>query len=828
MRRVARPQLEARTLPEEPVPAVAPAQRPRACGKHVFVGEEKLWIRGVTYGPFRPGTDGEPYPPPAVVEEDFRRIRASGLNAVRTYTAPPRRVLDAAWRHGLRVMVGLAWEQHVAFLDDRRLTRSIEERVRVQVRACAGHPAVLCYAVGNEIPASIVRWHGARAVERFLHRLIRAVHAEDPGALATYVNYPTTEYLRLDFLDLVCFNVYLEDPERLSAYLYRLQNLAGDRPLVMAELGLDSLRHGELDQACAVDWQIRTSFAAGCAGAFVFSWTDEWHRGGEEVEDWAFGLTGRDRRPKPALVAARAAFAAVPFPGSARWPRVSVIVCTFNGAGTIRDTLEALRRLDYPEYEVIVVDDGSTDGTAAIVAEYAVRLIRTENRGLSAARNTGLAAATGEIVAYIDDDAYPDPHWLRYLVRTLLDGGHAGAGGPNLSPPGGGLIAECVAHAPGAPSHVLLTDVLAEHVPGCNMAFVRERLEAVGGFDPQFRVAGDDVDVCWRVQERGWTLGYSPAAVVWHHRRRTLRAYWRQQSGYGAAEALLAAKWPGKYNAAGRATWAGRVYGQRARAASGMARRGRVYHGVWGTAPFQSIYDDPAAGHVSVVGLVAGVAGALVAIRAAGGRARGRLDRWRRYLVTALLFVLQPLARWWGRARQEAAISPLRGSWTFAGRGQCRFALWSERWRPAEAWLSALEAELRAQRVAVLRGSAFEDWDLEVRAGNAVAIRLRMAIEPHARGRQLLRFRIWPRRSPRRATALLVLVGLGVAGAVGGWWPAAAAMVTAAVWGAARAARRRGAALAAVRGALDRLGSEGAPEPRARAAGVGRVAAGGP
>src|SRR5690606_7068013 len=262
--------------------------------------------------------------------------------------------------------------------------------------------------------------------------------------------------------------------------------------------------------------------------------------------------------------------------------------------------------------------------------------------------------------------------------------------------------------------------------------------------------------------------GYSPAAVVWHHRRRTLRAYWRQQSGYGAAEALLAAKWPGKYNAAGRATWAGRVYGQRARAASGMARRGRVYHGVWGTAPFQSIYDDPAAGHVSVVGLVAGVAGALVAIRAAGGRARGRLDRWRRYLVTALLFVLQPLARWWGRARQEAAISPLRGSWTFAGHGQCRFALWSERWRPAEAWLSALEAELRAQRVAVLRGSAFEDWDLEVRAGNAVAIRLRMAIEPHARGRQLLRFRIWPRRSPRRATALLVLVGLGVAGAGGG------------------------------------------------------------
>src|SRR5690606_26572944 len=106
MRRVARPQLEARTPPEEPVRAGAPAARPRVCGKHVFVGGEKFWIRGVTYGPFRPDADGEPYPPAAVVEQDFQRIRASGLNAVRTYTVPPRRVLDAAWQHGLRVMVG--------------------------------------------------------------------------------------------------------------------------------------------------------------------------------------------------------------------------------------------------------------------------------------------------------------------------------------------------------------------------------------------------------------------------------------------------------------------------------------------------------------------------------------------------------------------------------------------------------------------------------------------------------------------------------------------------------------------------------------------------
>src|SRR5207302_7221027 len=99
----------------------------------------------------------------------------------------------------------------------------------------------------------------------------------------------STEYLDLQFLDLVCFNVFLESQHRLEAYLARLQNLAGNRPLVMTEIGLDSLRNGEAAQAASLECQIRTAFAAGCAGAFVFSWTDEWHTGGREVEDWKFG-----------------------------------------------------------------------------------------------------------------------------------------------------------------------------------------------------------------------------------------------------------------------------------------------------------------------------------------------------------------------------------------------------------------------------------------------------------------------------------------------------------------------------------------------------------
>ena len=118
--------------------AVAENVRPHVGGKFIYLGDQKLYVRGVTYGTFHPAADGTEYHDPECVERDFAQMAASGLNAVRTYTVPPCWLLDAAQRHGLRVMVGLPWEQHVAFLDDRERIRSIEERVRAGVRACAG------------------------------------------------------------------------------------------------------------------------------------------------------------------------------------------------------------------------------------------------------------------------------------------------------------------------------------------------------------------------------------------------------------------------------------------------------------------------------------------------------------------------------------------------------------------------------------------------------------------------------------------------------------------------------------------------------------------
>jgi beta-galactosidase/beta-glucuronidase len=144
-------------------------------GKFLFLGDEKFWVKGVTYGTFRPNHSGEQFPEPETVAADFELMAASGINSLRTYTPPPAWLLDLAQKNGLRVMVGLPWEQHVTFLDDKALCKRIEKNVRENVVACRKHPAILCYSVGNEIPAPIVRWHGRRKIEKFIKRLYQIV-----------------------------------------------------------------------------------------------------------------------------------------------------------------------------------------------------------------------------------------------------------------------------------------------------------------------------------------------------------------------------------------------------------------------------------------------------------------------------------------------------------------------------------------------------------------------------------------------------------------------------------------------------------------------------
>ncbi|MGB7070461.1 MAG: glycosyltransferase [Pyrinomonadaceae bacterium] len=774
------------------------ANRPRVEGKSLIVDNSAFFVRGVTYGTFRPNDDAENFPSAEIVERDFEMMSSFGINAVRTYTVPPISLLDCAKNHGLRVLIGIPWEQHISFLDDKARIRRIEREVYEAVRSFANHPAILAYTLGNEIPGTVVRWYGHKRIENFLRRLYRAGKEADPSGLFTYVNFPTTEYLDTSFTDFDCFNVYLEEKENLEKYLTRLHNISGDRPLVMAEIGLDSQRNGKRKQAEALGWQISSVFSSGCAGAFVFAWTDEWWRSGQDIEDWDFGLTSRDREPKEALYTVSKAFDGSPFP-SADGPMISVVVCSYNGSKTIRDCLEALSVTRYNNFEVLVVNDGSTDGLADIVAEYPVRLISTPNRGLSSARNTGMAMAYGEIVAYIDDDAYPDPYWLQYVAHAFSTSDHAGIGGPNIPPPGQGLVADSVANAPGGPLHVLATDEIAEHIPGCNMAFRRSALLDVGGCDPQFRSAGDDVDLCWRIQDAGYTIGFHPSAVVWHHRRNTVRGYWKQQQGYGKAEALLEKKWPQKYNSLGHVSWGGRIYGQ-GQTRSLRFKKPRIFHGVWGQAPFQSVYQQAPGSFSSILlmpewhllTIVLGIAAAsglywkpmlaafpaffiavatiLIQIGISAGKAkystapRGMTERGTRLILTAVLHGIQPLARLIGR--MSLGLTPLRSGGS--DKIRARYFIpkthmsehWSEIWRSGDEWLQMLRDNLHKLRIRVRSGDEFDRYDLEAKAGFFGASRAIVLVEDHGAENQLVRMRTVPRLTVAAVSSIILMSSL--------------------------------------------------------------------
>jgi O-antigen biosynthesis protein len=779
--------------------------------KFLATGGSRFWVRGITYGAFAPDAEGREYTNDIQIDRDFAQMAALGFNTVRIpHTLPPRSLFDVAQHHGLRVMAGLSAEHGAGYLIDGSLPDDFEKVFRGKVKHAVGHPALLCLALGNEIPAPQVRWLGRRRVERYLRRLCAIVKQEDPMALVTYVNYPSTEYLDLSFLDLISFNVYLERQQDFAAYLSRLQHIADQRPLLLTELGLDSMRNGEIRQATTLQWQIRETFSAGAAGAVIFSWTDDWCRGREPVTDWAFGITDRNRNPKAAAAAVRSAFADVPFGSIVDWPRISVVVCTFNGSRTIRKCLASLTALDYPDYEVIVIDDGSTDGTAEIVAEFPCRVIHQTNRGLSTARNVGLKASTGEIVAYIDDDAFADRDWLHFLAVAFRKSNHAGVGGPNIAP-ADGFAATVVARSPGGPCHVMLSDDVAEHIPGCNMAFRRDALMAIGGFDPQFLVAGDDVDICWQIQQTGQTIGFAPAGVVWHKRRNSVRGFLRQQAAYGKAESLLAAKWPEKYNILGHVTWAGRIYGRGPMLLGLFAER--VYHGMWGLAPFQTLQRAAPSGLLvaaatpewyllialfaaaSVLGLfwrplwlvsipLLAIFLALPAIDAAINATKAPFPpgynrsskRVRLWLATFLLSIMQPAARLFGRLLHGLAPWRARGTNGFEKSLVSSVALWSQTSRLPERWLALIRESLLCSGVTVINGGPYDRWDLEVRAGVFGGSRLLMAVEDHGSGNQYVRALIRPHFPIPVIVGFLVLIVFGAAAAVDRAWFATAAL----------------------------------------------------
>ena len=734
--------------------------RLRVSSKYIFEGTRKFFARGVSYGPFRPNSRGERYPEREQVAADFSLMRELGVNLVRTYVAPPPWLLEEAAQCGLRLMVGIPWPFHMAFLDSREMCRDIRRNVESAICALRGFDdAIFAYSLGNEIRSDIVRWHGPRRVERFLRELGDLARQADPDGLFTYSNYPSTEYLDLSFLDLVCFNVYLHREADFRRYLTHLLAITGDRPLLLSETGMDTLREGEQAQAELLAWQARAVFEAGLCGIVVFAFTDEWHTGGSEINDWAFGLVTRERAKKRAFDGLASIFNGQLPPPMIRAPKASVIVAAYNAAATIGACLSSLKSLAYSSYEVIVADDGSNDETARIAEAAGARTLRLTHRGLACTRNAAIAESSGEVVAFIDADAVADRDWLYHLVQARERARADAVGGANFPPLPDSALAAAIAAAPGAPREVTFGDDRLSQLCGASMALGRAGIQRAGQpaahpkpgngcsspFDPAFVEAGDDVDLSWRMSDRGGHIAYAPGAVVIHRRRETIAGYLRQQFGYGMGEGLLWRRYPRRERGVGS------IYGGWVSAFHWPGRGARIYYGTFGRGLFQTIYRDPtlrSAAHIVLTAewvgastlllilgavrpawAVCGAAGLAVSLAAAVSNAAfaslpPSFDRLKTWIILVLLSLLGPLVRSYGRERVRLALGDRRGEKAGARRvRRPAFALHGSLampglpetppGRPIGHVLDAIRRELIARAVAVALPDASDPFDLE-------------------------------------------------------------------------------------------------------------------
>jgi len=210
-------------------------------------------------------------------------------------------------------------------------------------------------------------------------------------------------------------------------------------------------------------------------------------------------------------------------------PTVSIVVNTYNRGAWLDDALRAIAALDYPAFELIVVNGPSTDRSAAVIARWGRRIkaLDCPEPNLALSRNIGIAAAAGEIVAFIDDDAAPHPRWLHHLVAPYRDPSVGAVGGYTVDHTGthwqmrkvvcdrrgqahgvGDFFDERPLNRPGSPYYPSLL--------GTNCSFRASALRAIGGFDHTFAYLLDETDVCLRLVDAGWQVHFAPDALVWH------------------------------------------------------------------------------------------------------------------------------------------------------------------------------------------------------------------------------------------------------------------------------------------------------------------------
>src|SRR6266566_1889565 len=215
---------------------------------------------------------------------------------------------------------------------------------------------------------------------------------------------------------------------------------------------------------------------------------------------------------------------------------VSIIIITRNRPSLLQYCLEHVLAQPYPYKEIIVVDSSSNDESEQIVAHYpeviSLRLHGQRNN-MPQARNAGIAVSSGEIIAFVDDDAMVQPGWLDTLVDTYRDEAVGAVGGRiiEVPKPHCDLLTEAPIFSVRPSGRVIgrnrgtasTEQVEVDWLPGGNMSFRRKALEQVGGFDPAYTLTNgrEDIDFSFRVKRAGWHIIFNPAMAVTHYSPRS-------------------------------------------------------------------------------------------------------------------------------------------------------------------------------------------------------------------------------------------------------------------------------------------------------------------
>ena len=226
-------------------------------------------------------------------------------------------------------------------------------------------------------------------------------------------------------------------------------------------------------------------------------------------------------------------------------PFVTVVVPVWNGERTIGDCLASILASEYPvdRREVVVVDNGSSDGTADVARRFAVRCVTEPRRGHSHARNRGIEAAHGEILAFTDADCTVATNWLKELVSGFDAPEVFAVAGEVIAFPPATPVERYVAMR--KPSYLEWT---ADRVHGwflfASAAVRSDVFSQIGVFDPRFKGGGEDIDLVWRLERAGLGVRRQPRAVVFHRHRTTGPRLFHQHRGLGRGQAVLCRKYP--------------------------------------------------------------------------------------------------------------------------------------------------------------------------------------------------------------------------------------------------------------------------------------------